>query len=97
MAEIPEARAGRDRHDGADAAPAEHSPRALAEHGADGPYDATTRLGSYANTGYQAANSIFAFANGSPEPMSRNDIERQIRAVIVGVAIEKDTERVSGR
>ena len=40
---------------------------------------------------------IFAFANGSPEPMSRNDIERQIRAVIVGVAIEKDTERVSGR
>lgn len=39
---------------------------------------------------------IFAFANGSPEPMTSDDIMRQIRAVIVGVAIEKDMERVSG-
>lgn len=35
---------------------------------------------------------IFAFANGSPEPMSRNDITRQIRAVIVGVAVENNSE-----
>ncbi|MDA2891392.1 TetR/AcrR family transcriptional regulator [Mycolicibacterium sp. BiH015] len=40
---------------------------------------------------------IFSFANGSPEPMTRNDIKRQIRAVIVGVAIENGTERGSGR
>jgi len=37
---------------------------------------------------------IFAFANGSPEPMTRGDIARQIRAVIVGVAVQNAREHV---
>ncbi|MBB2988694.1 AcrR family transcriptional regulator [Mycolicibacterium iranicum] len=32
---------------------------------------------------------IFAFANGSPQVMTRQDIARQMRAVIVGVAAER--------
>ncbi|WP_396837146.1 TetR/AcrR family transcriptional regulator [Mycobacterium sp. ITM-2016-00317] len=32
---------------------------------------------------------VFAFANDSPEEMSRDDIARQIRAVVLGVAAER--------
>lgn len=40
---------------------------------------------------------ILAFANGSPEPMTSNDITRQIRAVIVGVALENNSEHDPAR
>lgn len=36
---------------------------------------------------------VFAFANGSPEPMTGDDIKRQMRAVIVGVAVEHRRSR----
>lgn len=32
---------------------------------------------------------VFAFANGSTEPMTSRDIQRQIRAVVIGVAAER--------
>lgn len=32
---------------------------------------------------------VFAFANDAPGPVSRDDIARQIRAVIMGVAAER--------
>ncbi|WP_370500445.1 TetR/AcrR family transcriptional regulator [Mycolicibacterium sp. jd] len=32
---------------------------------------------------------VFAFANGSTEPMASHDIQRQIRAVVIGVAAER--------
>ncbi len=34
---------------------------------------------------------VFAFANDSPEPIGREDIERQIRAVVIGVAAVRQT------
>lgn len=36
---------------------------------------------------------VFAFANDSPQELSRDDLQRQIRAVIVGVATERATSQ----
>jgi hypothetical protein len=49
----------------------------VAEHGADGPYDATTRLGTYANTGYQQglANVATMRRAGLRSPVVWVDVE----------------------